>query len=148
MWKHNGQAGLRDFCLDERETLRHPQNQTWRIRQTQQRREPKKPPLPDKSFTIRSDLLFTGAETATWLTNGPTPTTRWESGTLTKLAESAKRCVLGGRGVVRTHGHIFREHNQEADHLANLGTEGKTKIAMEGVKNTEEWKICTAFLGW
>ena len=42
--------------------------------------------------------------------------------------------------MVRTHGHIFREHHEEADHLANLGTEGKTKIAMEGVKNTEEWK--------
>ena len=27
--------------------------------------------------------------------------------------------------------HSFREHDQEADHLANLGTEGKTKITIE-----------------
>ena len=34
----------------------------------------------------------------------------------------------------------WREHNKEADHLANLGSEGKTKITTEGVKNTEMWK--------
>ena len=33
--------------------------------------------------------------------------------------------------------HIFRRHDQGADHLANLGTEGRTKISIEVVKNTE-----------
>ena len=36
--------------------------------------------------------------------------------------------------------HIFREHNQEADHLANLGTEEQKHITVEGVKSTEAWK--------
>ena len=35
--------------------------------------------------------------------------------------------------------HIFTEHNQEADHLANLGTEAKTKITIAGVKSIEKW---------
>ena len=41
--------------------------------------------------------------------------------------------------------HIFREHNQEADHLAHLGTEGKMKITIEGVKNTEKWKAVRGY---
>ena len=36
--------------------------------------------------------------------------------------------------------HIFTEHNQETDHLANLETEGRRKFTTEGVKNAEEWK--------
>ena len=36
--------------------------------------------------------------------------------------------------------HIFREHNEEADRLANLGTEGQRQSAIEGVMNTKEWK--------
>ena len=31
---------------------------------------------------------------------------------------------------------MIREHNQEADHLANLGTEGQRRITIEGEKNT------------
>ena len=30
--------------------------------------------------------------------------------------------------------HEFREHNQEADHLGNLGAEGKSKITNDGKK--------------
>ena len=30
--------------------------------------------------------------------------------------------------------HIFREHNQEADHLANLGADGQWEITTDGVK--------------
>ena len=36
--------------------------------------------------------------------------------------------------------HIFREHNQEADHLAMLETGGQRNITTEGVKNAEAWK--------
>ena len=36
--------------------------------------------------------------------------------------------------------HNFREHNQEADHMANLGTEETTKITIEGAKNSEKCK--------
>ena len=35
---------------------------------------------------------------------------------------------------------VFREHNPEEDQMANLGTEGKAKITIEGVKNTGKWK--------
>ena len=36
--------------------------------------------------------------------------------------------------------HNVRELHQEAHHVANLGTFGKTKIKIEVVKITEEWK--------
>ena len=42
--------------------------------------------------------------------------------------------------------HIFREHNQEADHLANLGADGQWKITTDGVKNTEGWKAVRGYL--
>ena len=41
--------------------------------------------------------------------------------------------------------HIFREHNQVADHLANLVTEGHRKITIERVRNTEEWKAARGY---
>ena len=69
-------------------------------------------------------------------------TTQREGSTENKLAESRKRCTLGGRRAWRTRGkivdyvkHIFREHNQDEEHLANLGSERKLKIAIESVKN-------------
>ena len=34
----------------------------------------------------------------------------------------------------------LREHHQEADHVANLGTGCQAKITIEGVKHTEMWK--------
>ena len=36
--------------------------------------------------------------------------------------------------------HFFREHNQEADHLANLETGGQRRVRTGGVKNAEAWK--------
>ena len=36
--------------------------------------------------------------------------------------------------------HILREHNLEADHLANLGADGQRKITVEKGDNTENWK--------
>ena len=41
--------------------------------------------------------------------------------------------------------HIFREHNQEADHLANLGAEGQRKVTVERGNNTENWKAVRGF---
>ena len=41
--------------------------------------------------------------------------------------------------------HIVREHNQEAHHVANLGTEGKAKITFEGVGKTEKWKAVRVY---
>ena len=34
--------------------------------------------------------------------------------------------------------HIFREHNQEADHLANLGAEAPRKITIEKGENIQK----------
>ena len=42
---------------------------------------------------------------------------------------------------------FYREHNQEADHMANLGAEGVTEVAVEGFKNTAAWKASRRFLG-
>ena len=36
--------------------------------------------------------------------------------------------------------HIFREHNQETDHLANFGAEGQRKVTVDRDLNTEDWK--------
>ena len=41
--------------------------------------------------------------------------------------------------------HIFREHNQEAEHLANLGAEGQRKITVEKGNDTEHWKAVCGF---
>ena len=41
------------------------------------------------------------------------------------------------RSVAYPVKHVFREHNQKSDHLANLEAEGKSKITIEGVKNAE-----------
>ena len=44
--------------------------------------------------------------------------------------------------------YILSEHNQEADQLANLGTKGKAKTTIDGVKNAEEWKSGKELVGW
>ena len=36
--------------------------------------------------------------------------------------------------------HIHRTHNQEADHVANLGAEGVLKVIVEGFRTTTAWK--------
>ena len=41
--------------------------------------------------------------------------------------------------------HIFREHNQEADHLTNLGVKGQRKITVDKGDNTENWKAARGF---
>ena len=41
--------------------------------------------------------------------------------------------------------HIFREHNQEADHLASMGAEGQRKITVETGNNAENWKAVLGF---
>ena len=42
--------------------------------------------------------------------------------------------------------HNFREHNQEADHLANLGAEGQRHIDIEKMENNVNGKRYVAFL--
>ena len=42
--------------------------------------------------------------------------------------------------------HVFREHNQEADHLAYLGRpESFSKRTVEGVKNSEMWNAVRVY---
>ena len=41
--------------------------------------------------------------------------------------------------------HIFREHNLEADHMANLGAEGRRKFVADKGNNTERWKAVKGF---
>ena len=35
--------------------------------------------------------------------------------------------------------HIFRDHNWEADHLANLETKGHGQVTIESVERADEW---------
>ena len=41
--------------------------------------------------------------------------------------------------------HLFREHNQEAEHLENLGAEGQRKITIEKGDSTENSKTVRGF---
>ena len=41
--------------------------------------------------------------------------------------------------------HVFREHNQEADHWANLGADGQRKIGVDKGNDTERWKAVQGF---
>ena len=41
--------------------------------------------------------------------------------------------------------HILREHNQEADHWANLGAEGQRKMIVDGSGNTDTRKAVKGF---
>ena len=36
--------------------------------------------------------------------------------------------------------HIFREHNKEADHWANVGAEGQRKVVIDRKSDAETWK--------
>ena len=57
-------------------------------------------------------LLCNSVDTAKWLNNGSTATTRWERCTKEKLAESRKRCTLDGRGVLHTPWDVQQAHLQ------------------------------------
>ena len=58
---------------------------------------------------------------------------RWDRSTRKRLGVFRRHCIRGGRGklliwvgVVDDYvKHVLREHNQEADHRANLGAEGQ-----------------------
>ena len=50
-------------------------------------------------------------------------------------------------GQIQTLTHIFREHNQEADRLVNLVSEGRRKVTSEGVKYGV-MESSTWLLGW
>ena len=41
--------------------------------------------------------------------------------------------------------HVFREHNKEADHWANIGAEGQRKIVIGKCKNPETWIAVTGY---
>ena len=41
--------------------------------------------------------------------------------------------------------HIFREHNQEADHWANVGAGVKKEIVVDKGSKTEKWKAVKGF---
>ena len=56
----------------------------------------------------------------------------WINGHCAVVNELHERCIRGWRGKFRTLGkiddfvkHIFGDHNQEADHLLNLGAEAE-----------------------
>ena len=44
--------------------------------------------------------------------------------------------------------HIFREHNLEADHWANVGAEGQKKVVIDKKSNADTRKAVKGFLGW
>ena len=41
--------------------------------------------------------------------------------------------------------HIFGEHNEEADHMANLGAEGVPKFMVDGFKGMKAWRATRGY---
>ena len=41
--------------------------------------------------------------------------------------------------------HIYREHNQGADHWANIGARGQRKMVLDRCDNSETWKTVKGF---
>ena len=41
--------------------------------------------------------------------------------------------------------HIFREHNKEADHWANVGAEGQRKVVFDRKGDADTWKAVKGF---
>ena len=87
-------------------------------------------------------LLRNCVETARWLCNGHFVMRKEVRENSWAHSEDAAFC--DGRGnacLVMTidyfMNHIFREHMQGADNLANLGTDGQRKITIEGTQNAE-----------
>ena len=54
------------------------------------------------------------------------------------------RLIRGGRELIDNVKHIQGAY-QEADHFANLGTDGQGEITGEGVKITEDWKAVRGY---
>ena len=73
---------------------------------------------------------------------------KWINGTCAMGPKSIRRTLrsLRRRNVAYPVGqvddnvrHVLREHNQEADHLANLAPEGQRQITVEKGDSTENW---------
>ena len=77
-----------------------------------------------------------------WLKNGPMDTSRWRKKYKDKIGQIQKTLhSWWKRKIAYPVGefddymkHIFREHNQEADHLANLGTEGQQRSQLKRLR--------------
>ena len=41
--------------------------------------------------------------------------------------------------------HVYREHNQEADHWAKIGAQGHWNVAFDRCDNSETWKAVKGF---
>ena len=144
VWEYRGQEGLRYFGFEEE--LENMSNQT---------KKEKSRSIWDRLTALsRYDKKVPPCEcvaTATWLKHGSVDLTRWARRRATKLAESKKRCTLGGRQASRPVGkiedfvkHVFREHTQEGDHLANV-VEGKRREELLSMASTT---LVKASRGW
>ena len=57
-----------------------------------------------------------------------------------------KRCIHCGRNILHNQSpqiddnvrHIFREHNQDADHVGNLGAAGRKKIIVINTRTKQK----------
>ena len=56
-----------------------------------------------------------------------------------------ERCPSRGQKIGEYVKHIFRAHNHEDDHLANLGADGMKKTTVEKDGNNERWKAVRGF---
>ena len=73
---------------------------------------------------------------------------RWDQRTENKWIVFKGHCIRcgGGKFLIQWHRSMndyvrrdLREHNQEADHLANLGAEGHRQITVVKGDSTENW---------
>ena len=143
---------MKDFVtyslVNDRPT--HPE----RVEINKGRQGPRKLGWPENAITSRrEDLSVYMCGESNVTENGSTGTTGWEKkyrdkiGGIQKTSHSWwKRSVAQPVRIIEDCvKHVFKEHNQEADHLANQGAEGKSKKTIEGVKNTETWKVVRGY---
>ena len=147
----------RDFVTFAMITLKHSVAYRPKLREklktNQEKKEPRKLGQPDTTIHTRTEgttvqLCGDSSEPEKWINGHYALGWKFQTtiGRFQKTLHSwwRKKTAYPVAQIDDFVKHIFREHNQEADHLANLGTSGQRKITIDGVKNTEGWKAVRA----
>ena len=106
----------------------------------------------EKSFTcvkVKKNRQCGYVVIVRWRENGSLASMFWDRNTEEELAEFTGHYTPGGKEIANRTSkvddyvkHVFREHNQEADHWANVGGE---KTVVDKGNNTERWKAVQGF---
>ena len=90
------------------------------------------------STLVQAGQLYNHVVTMKWQANGSIVNTLWDGCTEGELAKHKRPCTRGGKKKIASPitkiddfvRHVHREHNQEADHWANIGAQELRKIVL------------------